>query len=318
MPGIYRRAVMASDHVHIAAYVYVPEHVQPNSPLVVLLPDLGTTHAFFDVEGHGLAQSLLARGYEVATLDWRGTGSSETPASPASLEDLLLLDLPALLHALPEQPRVLIGWGYGGAVAYSAAAGSFADQVRGVVALNGVVDLDVPNPLVWHLLDGPNEPIDLQRALSEPAPNRSQSLFHLLWLHGSELDEGLSDRLLAHALAPLSGKQVRELREWMQNGSVQLGGSYPALLKQLKVPVLAIDGLSDNWTHPEFAAAIRDYVPKERLTVYPVSRFEGFSEDSSHVGMVLGTCAERELTPLIVTFLVDVSRERPSSSEASR
>jgi len=304
-PGVYRRAAATADGVHLALFLYLPERAEPGAPLVVLLPDLGATHAFFDVAGHGLARELSARGFEVATLDWRGSGLSETPAHPASIEELLTQDLPALLAgvAAPDRPLALVGWGYGGAIAYAAAAGPLQARVRSVVVFNGVVDLDVPNALVERMLAETAGPLDLARRLSQPAPNRKGSLFRVLWLHGGTLDAELGLELQSSGLATLSSRQVADLRAWMQSGTTHLGGDYPALLSGLRAPVLALDGILDNWTHPEFAATVRNRLPAAQLRLYPISRFEGFGEDLGHVGMILGPCAEREIVPLVANFL---------------
>lgn len=312
--GVYRRALRAADGTHLATYLYQPERPLPGAPLVVLLPDLGTTHVFFDVDGQGLAHELPARGFPVVTFDWRGTGGSQLPARAATLSDLVELDLPAVANAAGDARKlVLVGWGYAGALAYAGAAGPLASRVEGIISFDGVVALDVPNGFVERLVSEPGRPVDLAQRLAGPAPQRGQSLFELLFTHGAALSPELTAELLAHGLATLSAPQVEQLDAWMHAGTTTLAGRpYPAQLDTLTVPVLALDGLRDNWTHPEFASAVRDHIAEARLTFRPVNRFEGFREDVGHVGLVLGATSRRELVPIIDAFL----RERVMAPEA--
>jgi pimeloyl-ACP methyl ester carboxylesterase len=317
VPGVYRGAVAATDGVRIATFVYVPEQPRPRAPTVVLLPDLGATHLFFDLDAAGLARTLQARGYRVATLDWRGTGLSESPLAAASIEDLALLDVPALLTALGDarEPVVLLGWGFGGSLAYAVAASpQQASRVVGVVALDGVVELDVPNPAVARLLEADGGAVDLTAALGQRAPRGTGDLFELLWLHGSDADRARHLTLLAHGLGVLSEKQTAELRAWMATGQTRLGGPFPEELRQVRCPVLAIQGLVDNWTHAEFASPVRDRLAPEQLTSCMASKLAGFSEDLGHVGLVLGASADREVTPRILEFLAAL----PSAPPAER
>ena len=310
LPGVYRRAVAAADGVHLATYIYVPERRRPHAPTVVLLPDLGATHLFFDQDGAGLARSLMARGYRVATLDWRGTGLSESPPVPASIEDLATRDVPAVLDILEDgsEPMVLVGWGFGGSIAYAVAASpNRRGRVSGVVALDGVVELDVPNAHFAHLLEAAGEPVDLSLALGQRAPHGTDDLFGLLWLHGGTWTRSTHLMLLAHGLGVISPRQVDDLRAWMASGKTTIGGSFPEEVGQVRCPVLAIQGLLDNWTHPEFASAVSDHLPGSQVTLYTADRLTGFSADLGHVGLVLGSTAEREVFPLIFAFLARLS-----------
>lgn len=315
-PGTFRRAALAADGTHVAVFLYVPERPIPGAPLVVLLPDLGTTHEVFDVDGDGLARQLSGRGLAVATLDWRGTGLSQVPAQPASLDDLLTLDLPTAANVEgADRKLVLVGWGYSGALAYAAASGVLARRTVGVVSLNGVVSLDVPNATVERLFAA-GDAVDLPLVLANPAPQRRGTLFDLLWTQGAPLDDTVAGDLLVRALAPISELEASQLRDWMRDGKTTLGGRpYPDQLGKLEAPVLAFLGMRDNWTHPEFAGPIRDWVPEKRLQFEPVNRFEGYDEDLGHLGLVLGHTCDKQLVPLMVEF---IRSKVMASYEASR
>jgi alpha-beta hydrolase superfamily lysophospholipase len=311
-PGVFRRAARAEDGVHVALYLYVPEAPRSRAPLFVLLPDLGTNHIWFDQGQAGYARWLCDQGFPVVTLDWRGQGLSETPFPAPTIDDLLTRDLPVAANALgPDTPLILLGWGYSGALAYAAAAGPLGPRVLGVVALNAVVALDVPNGHVTKLLESRGG-VNLGRRLGVKAPQRDETLFQLLWQHGSTLDDDSVVALRSHGLGSLSFAQVAQLKQWMKDGHTQLGGQpYPELVRQVKAPVLEIDAMLDNWTHPEFAQAVRDLLPLSQVTPYAVSRFAGFREDLGHVGLVQGEVARRELLPLVVQFGEKLRKAQP-------
>jgi len=302
-PGVYRRAAISADGLHLAVYLYVPERPLVGAPPVLLVPDLGTTHDIYDVAGEGLARELASRGLTVETFDWRGTGLSQLPDHDPTLDELLAQDLPTAAAALGEKSFVLLGWGYGGALAYAAAAGPLKAQTRGVIALNSVVDADVPNPIVERLFAG-GDALDLSRELASPAPQRRGSLFDLLWVHGATLDASEVNAIEAHTLTPLSASQVSQLSAWMHTRTTMLGGKpYPDQLSELEAPVLALLGMRDNWSHPEFANNIHDHAPKSHVEVHPLTTFEGYREDPGHLGLVLGRTAREELVPLMVDFV---------------
>ncbi|MBS2029187.1 MAG: alpha/beta hydrolase [Deltaproteobacteria bacterium] len=302
-PGVYRRAAISADGLHLAVYLYVPERPLVGAPPVLLVPDLGTTHDIYDVAGEGLARELASRGLTVETFDWRGTGLSQVPDHDPTLDELLAQDLPTAASALGDRPMVLLGWGFGGALAYAAAVGPLKAQTHGIIALNAVVDADVPNAIVERLFAS-GDALDLSRELASPAPQRRGSLFDLLWVHGATLDATEVNAVQAHALAPLSASQVAQLNAWMHARTTTLGGKpYPDQLSELDVPVLALLGMRDNWSHPEFASTIHDHAPKSHVELKPLTTFEGYREDPGHLGLILGRTAREQLAPLMVDFV---------------
>jgi pimeloyl-ACP methyl ester carboxylesterase len=302
--GEYRRAAITDDGLRLGVYLYQPPAAEADPPTVVLLPDLGASHLAFDEPRHGLARLLRARGLRVLTLDWRGTGTSSNGTSADDLSVFLLHDLPAALRTLGgREPVVLVGWGYGGSIAYAAAAaGPLASRIAGVVGLNAVVDAEVPNALVERLLTRGRGGLDLAHDLSQPCADGLEDLFARLWTHGSAIDAAASTALRTRGLGGLTAGQVNGLLAWMKQGHTELGGDYPEMLSGIRVPVMAVLGPLDNWTHPEFASGIIDRLPKGHVRLVRVSRLEGFGGDAGHVGMVTGPLA-RELAPMIETFV---------------
>ena len=231
-----------------------------------------------------------------------------------SLDDLLLKDLPAICDLTgPDRPIVLVGWGYAGAIAYAAAAeGSpLKQRIVGVVSLGGVVELDAPpNAHLAKLWEG-KQPVDLSLAMQRRVPGRTESLFELLWVHGSSLDTQSKQDFRAHGLSVISSNQIAQLRSWAASGKTTLGGRpYPEQLRTLKVPVWELDGMLDAWSHPEAASAVRDYVPRELLEARAATRFVGFAEDPSHLGLVQGKVAEQEILPMLLSFRDKLERLR--------
>jgi non-heme chloroperoxidase len=91
--------------------------VEGRGPTVVLVPGFGLHHGVWD----GQVMALTERGHRVLCVDQRGHGLSDKPLDgyeiPRLAEDLL-----AVLDRLQLRACVLVGWSFGGQVAFRAAA----------------------------------------------------------------------------------------------------------------------------------------------------------------------------------------------------
>jgi len=86
-------------------------------PPVVLVPGFGMTHEAWDRQ----VRALTAAGHRVVAVDQRGHGRSDKPLDGYDVERLSQ-DLVAVLDALEVQRSVLVGWSFGGQVAFRTAA----------------------------------------------------------------------------------------------------------------------------------------------------------------------------------------------------
>jgi pimeloyl-ACP methyl ester carboxylesterase len=102
-------------------------------PPVVLLAGFGFDHEVWDRQ----VRTLLEAGRRVVGIDLRGTGGSSKPAAEYALEDHIA-DVGAVLDALDLAEVSLVGWSFGGLVAFGLAARSPRVARLVLVGSNGV------------------------------------------------------------------------------------------------------------------------------------------------------------------------------------
>jgi non-heme chloroperoxidase len=105
-----------------------------HGPAVVLIAGFGLTHEVWDREVR-----LLAAQHRVICIDQRGHGASSKPYTGYDIPRLAN-DLLSVLDALEVTACTLVGWSFGGQVAFKAAAASGEDRVERLVLVgsNGV------------------------------------------------------------------------------------------------------------------------------------------------------------------------------------
>jgi 3-oxoadipate enol-lactonase len=101
----------------------------------VLVHGLGGTSA--GIWGH--VADELAREFDVVTYDLRGTGGSDRPEGPYSLDDFVG-DLRSLVHELGLERPALVGHSFGGSTGLAYAA-RYQDDVAAVASIGGPVIL---------------------------------------------------------------------------------------------------------------------------------------------------------------------------------
>lgn len=309
--SVQRRGVRASDGVRLALYRYEPPSSPGTSPAIVLVTDLGFSSRVFDHDGGGLARALAGRGLETYAFDPRGCGLSETPPS-WGLADLAERDLAAALDAVDAPRVVLVGWGFGGTLAIAQAASS--PRVAGVVALAPPLALEVPNPVVARWIEASAKARGFVGLPGTGPGAEERRAFALVFAHGSAIPEDRIERIRRGATGRLSSGLVRDLVAWMRTGEASLyGRRLRDLGAALKVPVLLVFAVRDNWTHPEFAEPWRDAIPGPPETLV-VGWLDGFREDHGHLGMVLDDDAVKRLAQRIAAFVrerIDARGHRP-------
>jgi 3-oxoadipate enol-lactonase len=105
-----------------------------SGPSVVLVHGLGGTLAIWE---H--VTPALAEGFRVVAYDLRGSGSSERPPGPWSLDDLVA-DLGRVIDAHGLAPTALVGHSMAGGIALAYAA-RHPENVRAVVGVGAVTEL---------------------------------------------------------------------------------------------------------------------------------------------------------------------------------
>lgn len=105
-----------------------------SGPSVVLVHGLGGTSSIWDP-----ISSSLAAEFQVVAYDLRGSGGSERPAGPWSLDDFVA-DLDAVVEGLGLAPAAIVGHSMAGGIVLAYAA-RHPGKVRAVVGVGAVTEL---------------------------------------------------------------------------------------------------------------------------------------------------------------------------------
>lgn len=111
-------------HVEVEPGVRVFVQDVGAGPPVVLIAGFGLSHPVWDAE----VRKLTAAGHRAVCVDLRGTGCSDKPLHGYGL-DRLADDLEAVLRKLDVSAAALVGWSFGGQVAFELAARSVASKL---------------------------------------------------------------------------------------------------------------------------------------------------------------------------------------------
>lgn len=291
MPVAHRK-VVASDGTTLALYRYGP-HAE-GKPAVLMVSDLGVSRRLWDFDGHGLAQYLAERGFEVYVAELPGQGAAT--ANP-SLDDWVRVDLPAIAKVLP--PKFdLVAHGWGGALAIAASGLELDGRVRRIVALSTPGSGAVPNRLAERVLEDDGQLASLGQ---DPASNR---IFELLFAMNARWSK--STAMTAHGLlSDLGHNAASQLLQWMREGDYTLGDKVTVSqrLAMVKSPMLLMLPLADEWAPSELASTMRIAV-KGPVKLKTYSRFEYAAEDYSHLSLLMGDGAKSDVYPPVYRFLV--------------
>lgn len=298
--GVYRCKVLTSDGVALATYRYAPPGGGLTRPPVLLLADLGLGRAAFDLDGRGLARRLQQAGRDVYVVELRGHGSSDVPLD-WRLADLVRRDLPAVVAAIGQRrPGLvdLVAHGYVGTLAMAATVRELEGRVGRVVALSTPALLEVPNPRLEALLERGGAFARLAQL-----PEGRKELGLLLAHHGV-FRRGVRDALLS-GLSDLGAAASGDLLAWMRSGDLELGpgDGVAARLSRYDRPTLLFLPVANNFAPSELASPFRELAPSAPFRVRLLSRFEQHGEDYSHLSLLQGAAAERDVWAPLLAFL---------------
>ena len=292
---IAHRKVVAADGQALALYRYGVAN-QGSAP-VLLLSDLGIGRQAFDYESHGLARFLAAHGLQVYVAELRGQGCAGLPASGYHLKDIES-DVVAVVNAIGAPQIDLVVHGWVGTLALAASAGPLHGRVRRVVALSVPAVPDEASPLVSAMLEQGGHVSALG---GDP---EAAFIFQLVYSMGGRYRRGTMEGLRADAFTDLGPLASNELLQWMRSGELKLsdGATVSERLKDFDAPTMLFMGLADGFANPELAAPLRE-VSHARVTMKTFSRFELVAEDYSHLSMLQGEFAQREIYLPALEFL---------------
>lgn len=212
--------------------------------------------------------ALAAAGYRVAAPDLRGYGASDKPPRGYDLPTLAD-DMSGLVRALGEANAVVVGHGWGGLGAWTAAA-------LHAKAVNRLVAVSAPHPLRFKAALG--------RMPHSVRAVRHELVFQVPWLGERRL--GAHDGALVRALlrewsygdwpepevarryaeamqVPHAAHSALEYHRWLGRSTVRPDGvRFGRRLRRLpvRVPTLVLHGARDPLVHPGAAASSAQHV----------------------------------------------------------
>lgn len=306
LPGesFQRRKVVASDGAALALYRYVPAGGGARFPPVLLIPDVGFARQAYDFQGCGLARYLQAKGRDTFILELRGQGRSSQPKA-WSLRDWAEKDVPAALQIIGKAhpgPVDLVVQGYGGGIILAAVPVELRGRIGRVIALSTQVHGEAPNEVVAKALRKGGRFSQLS------APD-----FQLLFANDGLFTTGTAAEFRGMGVEDLSQNAAIELLAWMKDGTFSFsdGTTNKARLVSYDRPTLLLLPLLDNFAHPEHAAPLREIAKQAEVKVLALSKFDLLSEDYTHLSVLLGRYAEREVFEQLSIFLNETDGPAP-------
>lgn len=278
-------------------------------PPVVLVHGLSATGRTWDLfEERSLIPGLVADGWDVWVLSWRGDEGSQAPDRRSrwryGFDDHLRRDLPAALDHIADATgyaRVAwVGHSMGGTLLY----GTLRDRPERVG-----VGVTIGSPASFA------RPLKPQRANLRfrgegRVPVRGIGRFAVrlgAWrvVERRLAPEGALGRAVAEQTGwsvsnPTTRRMLRLAATWVRSGQV-VDEQGDRLLVDAPVPVLALAGPADrtvSWHDARYACEVLS-----DCTFVPLSREAGRAYDHGHLDPVLGRTAPLEVFPVVRDFL---------------
>ncbi|HTN52047.1 MAG TPA: alpha/beta hydrolase [Anaeromyxobacter sp.] len=273
----------------------------------------------FGLERWALAPYLARAGLDCFALDHRGHGGSRrapghVPRAPArwSLDTYLAEDVPAALDAIRArtgEERVLwVGHSQGALIGLAACA-LYPERIAGIVALAGPVRFDA-QPRVRRLLE--RRLLGLEGRMARFAA-RMIAPFAGLWhpplaelaIRHRNVEPRVSRRLLANAIEDLQPGVVEQFRTFFREDafrSMDGATDHRAALARCRQPALFVAAERDGLAPPPVVEAAH------RLWGGP-KRYVLFERGFGHTDLLLGRDAPEVVFPVVLEFLLGLSRE---------
>lgn len=247
-----------------AGLCYRPHRVVTPDGVGIAVQDWGDRDAPSVLLIHGFSQSALSwarqtagplvRTHRLVAYDIRGHGASDKPLDPALYRNPSAWagEVGAVIAALGLVRPVLVGWSYGGRIIADYLAQHGDGAIGGVVFVAGAVSNE-------PTLFGPKRALIAATGSADPATSIAASRAFLRACFAVQPHQDDFETMLAfNAMVPPAVRAA-------------MGGrttDYYAVLRALRVPVLAIHGAADAIILPAMSRHIAAIVPGARAVFY--------------------------------------------------
>lgn len=318
--------VRTQDGTRVALYRYRPRVAGRGEP-VLCVHGLGANHRNLAFnEGHGVAQYLANRGYDVFAIDLRGRGMSDYPPGSWGFDDYVHYDLPAaiehILRITGFQQLHWVGHSMGGMLFYAVAGKEeWGKRIASAVTLGSPVRFYHPRTL--EIMG-----VKLYRYLlflRYLAPRRLLILLSFLpwerfrsiriFYNPRNTPPALMRWAARYALGTLAVRELYQFARWVVEHhlrSLDDRHDYRERIRTITVPTLVVAGSGDLLCPPYTIKPAFELLASREKVYVEAGIAQGFSADYGHIDLVFGTRARQEIFPLILTWI----KEHPVKERA--
>lgn len=285
-------------------------------PVVLVHGHANSAWIYFAGPGGGIAGNLAAAGRDVWAVELRGSQQTSHRNGSASvrISDKLGIDLPTLFGHVTRRarsPKVdAVGHSIGGTLLCLGALSDPAWPVRRAVVLAS--PLRIPRRAVPGILRGRAARLlagCLGRVPLSGLVARLSDRFEPTWMpvhfHPDNAEERVFRAFLRSGMTDVYGSELTELLAWIHRGDHRTLLPAGTLLRRprLETPTRFLVGSEDRLSPPDAVRRSWQIIGSPRCEFVEIGRRSGFQRDYRHLDLLLGSRAQRDVTPLIVDWL---------------
>lgn len=292
-----------------------PESASPRGKPVLLIPGYGMNSFIlsYHPDGASLVSSLVARGLEVWTMDWKRKRRAPFDLRVIATEGVAAAVKHVIENTAADKSAVdLVGCSLGTTLLFSFLAHQ-ADEAQplpigSIVTLAGVVTWGLVHPLVRVLFASKRVigaiPMRGTRALARaalPALASGAPGLLSLYVHAQTSNLGQADLLVQTVEDPDSDLN-RQIAGWIKNRELVLGSvNVSAHLKSVEYPLLCVLGRQDGVVPAGTARLVYEHVGSRDKTLLEVG---DESYPVAHADLFIGRDSEARVFRPVADFLL--------------
>lgn len=311
--------VSTTDGVQIGLWAYKSNSsYSTDKRPVLLVHGLGANHRnlAFD-ERYGVAQYLNRRGFDCWAVDLRGRGASDIP-SHWMFDDYAKNDLPASINYILRKSQSSklhwVGHSMGGMLFYAlAGALDYQDSIASAVTLGSPVDFPEPSILyrlaaIFHALPFGTKlktPKAITSALGTVYDLIPDSLHSFLY-NPNNVNKHALIKVALTISAGTSSKVLTQFPHWFANDQWMDSDQridYRGGVSTVGVPSLVIAGAVDKISPPDLIESGYEDLKSRKKKFIRAGKTSGYQRNYSHIDLVFGKRARKEIFPLISDWL---------------
>lgn len=303
--------------IAVNQYFAAPKKGKKKRLPILICHGFTSNHLNWDLtERHSLARTIAAAGYDVFSVDLRGSGNSDRPRwfSPRKwdwdFETYLNQDLPAALEKIlkvtGEKKVHWVGHSMGGMLAYAFLQKEHAPKIKSAVILSSPARLDQYKFVmpIWSIVS--LLPVLHVGMLAKFVSPLAELLPFMQRTFGNlELPRGYTARAMANTVEDVPMKLVGSFARWVKLGRIVLkdGLDVSEGLASIKTPMLFMVGTSDLTCIPKSVHEAFEAVGSKKKEFHWLGPDHGQQIEYGHQSVQFGRFSDKEVYPVIIDWL---------------